>query len=109
MNREWRDKWIKALRSGAYIQGYRKLRTNDTYCCLGVLCDLVRPDLWHEYDRESFPGKVVYEHDAVIDKPNDYVLDKTGLETDNCEDLIELNDDEQAGFPAIADWIEKHL
>jgi hypothetical protein len=33
--------WITALTSGKYQQGQRRLRpTNDTYCCLGVVCDL---------------------------------------------------------------------
>ncbi len=41
MNQEVKEKWIAALRSGKYEQGQTKLRTlEDTYCCLGVLCDL---------------------------------------------------------------------
>ena len=33
-------KWVKALRSGDYKQGHGRLRTDDTFCCLGVACDL---------------------------------------------------------------------
>ncbi len=33
-------KWVKALRSGEYTQGRKKLRRGDTFCCLGVACDL---------------------------------------------------------------------
>lgn len=33
--------WVAALRSGTYTQGQFKLRRLDnTYCCLGVACDL---------------------------------------------------------------------
>lgn len=32
--------WVAALRSGKYTQGTGALCINDTYCCLGVLCDL---------------------------------------------------------------------
>jgi hypothetical protein len=33
--------WLQALRSGEYEQGTETLRTyEDTYCCLGVLCEL---------------------------------------------------------------------
>lgn len=41
-NRENFQKWVDALRSGAYKQGFGRLYTaeNDTYCCLGVACDL---------------------------------------------------------------------
>jgi len=33
-------KWVAALRSGKYEQGTGQLRNGDTYCCLGVLCDV---------------------------------------------------------------------
>lgn len=33
--------WTDALRSGDYVQGQKRLKTgNNTFCCLGVLCDL---------------------------------------------------------------------
>lgn len=35
-----KSQWIAALRSGDYKQGDRRLRQDDFYCCLGVLCDL---------------------------------------------------------------------
>jgi hypothetical protein len=35
------NEWVAALRSGKYKQGRRYLRScNDTYCCLGVLCEI---------------------------------------------------------------------
>ena len=40
MNTEVKQKWIDALRSGKYEQGSEKLRSQQGYCCLGVLCDL---------------------------------------------------------------------
>lgn len=45
LSRKQRDNlnsWITALRSGAYMQGHQKLHntTNNTFCCLGVACDL---------------------------------------------------------------------
>ena len=33
-------RWVEALRSGKYKQGAGQLRTGDSFCCLGVLCDL---------------------------------------------------------------------
>ena len=32
--------WLEALRSGEYTQGRFVLREQNSYCCLGVLCDL---------------------------------------------------------------------
>lgn len=41
MKRELFNKWTAALRSGNYTQGHGRLRSeNDTFCCLGVLCEV---------------------------------------------------------------------
>ena len=41
MNPEIKQRWVAALRSDKYKQGIGKLRhKDDTFCCLGVLCDL---------------------------------------------------------------------
>lgn len=37
---EIKDLWINALRSGNYQQGKKKLSVNNTFCCLGVLCEI---------------------------------------------------------------------
>lgn len=37
-------KWVKALRSGEFKQGKRRLRDGDAFCCLGVACDLFHRD-----------------------------------------------------------------
>lgn len=63
MKRELRDKWCEALRSGKYLQGRGALRVVtaegvDSYCCLGVLCDLVDPAGWRNMPRlNDMPGK----------------------------------------------------
>ena len=36
--------WVEALRSGNYQQGKIKLRKNDSYCCLGVGCEMFLGD-----------------------------------------------------------------
>ncbi len=42
MKKNIATKWVKALRSGKYKQGYLTLQDNKTggYCCLGVLCKI---------------------------------------------------------------------
>lgn len=45
MNRELRDRWVAALRSGDYKQGKYFLKQTDfkdnvSHCCLGVLCEV---------------------------------------------------------------------
>lgn len=38
--KEIREKWVEMLKSGEYTQGHGSLRTDDKFCCLGVLCEL---------------------------------------------------------------------
>lgn len=46
-NRELALNWVDALESGDYQQGQRFLHpTPDTFCCLGVMCDLANPEGW---------------------------------------------------------------
>ena len=45
--REFYQKWIAALRSGNYAQGFCKLRSkDDCFCVLGVACDVINPKGW---------------------------------------------------------------
>jgi hypothetical protein len=65
MNTEIKQKWIDALRSGDYQQGTGRLRSNDGFCCLGVLCDL--------YAQEHFnQGWVFKEENEENPLPQDY-------------------------------------
>lgn len=38
--KEHRKLWVEALRSGKYRQGEGALRSEDKFCCLGVLADI---------------------------------------------------------------------
>jgi len=40
MNQSILKQWLAALRSGDYKKGHGDLRRDDSYCCLGVLCEL---------------------------------------------------------------------
>jgi hypothetical protein len=43
MKKSWAKKWVKALRSGKYKQTKKTLKDENGYCCLGVLCSIVKP------------------------------------------------------------------
>jgi hypothetical protein len=49
MNQGIAQRWVQALRSGEYQQGKRCLRSNDGFCCLGVLCELHRQEAGGEW------------------------------------------------------------
>lgn len=42
MKTDIRDLWVTALLSGEYSQGQDQLTNGESYCCLGVLCELHR-------------------------------------------------------------------
>jgi hypothetical protein len=44
MKADIKARWIEALRSGNYTQGFGKLRDGNKFCCLGVLCELAVAD-----------------------------------------------------------------
>ena len=99
MNADIKAKWLEALRSGNYRQGYNELRCRNRHCALGVLCDIIDPDGWKEPDYAlhrgmfSTKGHVPMEADL---KPRD---------------LREISTRNDAGktFAEIADYIEANL
>lgn len=121
MNKLTRE-WIDALRSGKYEQGDGYLRLNDEmgghkYCCLGVLCEIVRDKGWvkgrWEGEDESFVGgntDFISESNYWESFPPDIVWNLTGLADTVQEHLATLNDNGK-DFLYIADeieWIVKH-
>ena len=111
MNPEVKQKWIDALRSGEYKQGYGQLCQPNTvrFCCLGVLCELAIKD-GLDVEKRKGETKTFYDGDIAI-LPRK-VMDWAGLE--NLDPLVNgvrvsrLND---AGstFPELANLIEKEL
>lgn len=110
MNARIKKLWIKALRSGKYKQGKGELRpTPDTFCCLGVLCDL------HSRTKEGKEWEVngAYEYAHVRGTLPIEVSEWAGL--DNGDPQIgrtlkasRLNDTGKT-FEYIASRIEKTL
>lgn len=105
---EFKQKWIEALRSGAYLQGKGRLydELDNTYCCLGVACivagipkdDIVgepTTDIESGIEEGKLPKGLVYENgDGENDKEIDY--------------LMQMNDQDGKTFEDIADFVEKN-
>ena len=113
MKAELKQRWVRALRSRKYKQGRGALRkkTPDgfTYCCMGVLADLIAPDSWENPEPN---GKC---HSNWANDMEEFDLDRLreiGLDPMEQCDLIAMNDGEESkpvGFRRIADWIEKNV
>ena len=98
MNAELKSKWVSALRSGRFKQGKRYLRNGDKYCCLGVLCSLVRPDETPDSPVGTWGG---YQGLPGTDVP-------IGLKPYVARALATMND-EGASFEEIANCIEDQI
>lgn len=101
MNPKVKKEWVKALRSGKYIQGRFHLKKNDKYCCLGVLTDLYNKK-FKKRDRG------LCSRNRTLSKR---IQEWAQLKSDIlCHDsiitLARLNDDGRS-FAEIADIIEK--
>lgn len=71
MKKEIAKLWTAALRSGKYKQGQLALHSiqnnNETFCCLGVLCDLYQQDRRKKKKKGLFvnktePSCIEYNH-----------------------------------------------
>ena len=108
MNPKIKARWLKALRSGRYKQAKGQLRKADSFCCLGVLCDLARKSKINKWDGEFFDGiedvpPMSVWNWAGLMGPNPVVMTRKGPET-----LSALND-RGVKFSTIANYIEKSL
>jgi hypothetical protein len=119
--------WVEALRSGKYKQTQEVLHRidskNESFCCLGVLCNL------YQQDRRSKKKKCLavckkqiekeYEisydgFSALLPRP---VIKWAGMKTENGSwdgtnektSLIYLNDEDRKTFKSIANVIEKNV
>lgn len=112
--------WIAALRSGQYKQGLYRLEHEGKFCCLGVLCHVLHqhPELGIEMLRHEGPDAVAtYSALTRTEYRNhvpDSIADELGLLTTMPSEasrlvasvLIGLNDDDDASFAEIAQYIE---
>ena len=120
MNKDYRDRWVTALRSGKYKQVFHALRAateneEEGHCCLGVLCDVYDSTRWGEWEEVvSLPAPLQDEmgldslaHFDVASLPAELQAKVTNLGWPDSQhpSLAELND-AGAGFELIADIIE---
>jgi len=105
MKPEIKQMWVEALRSGKYKQGqYRLRRNDDSFCCLGVLCDVVDHSSWSSHLNEDS-----YSYDDQFLTISESMKKYVELEVEECRDLVNLNDGCAKSFSEIADYIEENL
>ncbi len=88
---------MTALRSGKYAQGKSRLRDGNSYCCLGVACDLVGTGKFHD------DGIAYYRNKPHFGLMPPFVASLYGVSVSPWE-LANANDD-GVPFSEIADMI----
>lgn len=106
INPVYKKMWVEALLSGKYRQGHDQLKTSSgEYCCLGVLCSIVKPKVkW--VGKGALPPEVMRK--IEYPDPNgtgDILVKYEGMH----KYLSELNDFEGLDFNQIASIIEEQL
>lgn len=106
--------WVEALESGKYKQGTGCLRKGNSFCCLGVLCDLCRKEKglkwkrsskwsnWYFFNEESFLPFEVQKWAGLDSSNPDVEFDGDTFRLSN------LNDDGH-DFKEIAKAIRENL
>ena len=116
MDEHWKDRWVTALRSGDYVQTEGTLcRVEDgpdgvdTYCCLGVLCELV-PNTTKDKLDDDGDGVVfsyTYNKTTGIGRLPRDISGIANLSALAETTLVQMNDD-GVSFEEIADHIENN-
>lgn len=104
MKQDIKERWLKALRSGAFRQGRGRLRqcVRDgvtRHCCLGVLGEILAPS-------SKWTSKAITNDGTNL---RGSVLAELGLTFEHEGELVGMNDGERRTFEEIADWIERKL
>lgn len=105
MNKEVKEKWIAALRSGSYKQGQFSLETEEgEMCCLGVLCHVMFGNAREKQDESG------------VELLSAEFLNSIGLTEISQGFLSSMNDatgrfhrQTPKSFSEIADYIEENL
>lgn len=109
MNPEIKTKWIAALKSGEYEQGTGYLKHYNTYCCLGVLCDIHAKETGNSFVEGCYFGQNRVLPEEVIKWSKLGSSCGTYRAGGVTYTLWELNDVEGLSFNEIANIIEKEF
>lgn len=105
MNEVVKLKWVNALRSGHYKQGFGQLKNSkDEYCCLGVLCDIYAIT----YATSFNEGNNIMPVEKITNWAGLESRQKVIYKNQN-RHLADINDDEKLSFKEIAEIIIKQL
>lgn len=127
MNTQYLEKWTTALRSGEYKQTQCTLRRDvlepdaegdmvktSRFCCLGVLCDLVKDEVGAQWETAPLTGGVWLNGKGGSDGDINSgfliqsIVDLVELPLASQRKLTTMNDSDGATFEEIANYLEEN-
>lgn len=114
MNPQVKELWTAALRSGRFNQGFYQLAADDSYCCLGVLCEIAVQegviDTATELNGEKrYGSQKTYLPQQVVDWADLESRSPQVEVSEGSRSLSSLNDSRFYDFNKIANLIERNL
>lgn len=116
MDKEIKARWVEALRSGNYEQGRYNLRRRDQFCCLGVLCDVVKDEVNYNWLPVQDSEGTFYKFDEADEILPKVVADYADLQlsprvkvSGGEREIAILNDSAEYSFEQLADLIEEQF
>ena len=111
MKKTIKNRWLAALRSDKYRQGTEALRSGNTFCCLGVLCDLHAQATFVTWEYDEPTGRYSYLGETILLPLA--VCEWAGIEAQNplalSVFLTTHNDARGRSYKQIARLIDTHL
>jgi hypothetical protein len=118
MNKEIGKLWVEALRSEEYKQGRNALKSGDSFCCLGVLCDIAAKNGLGTWGPSPHKGSDIFcDHTGIKEAAylplgtRDWADIQTavGKFGDASSDVLHILNDCGVPFKEIADVIELNM
>lgn len=101
------QQWIDALLSGEFKQGKGRLRTGDSFCCLGVACAVKDNTKWVQYATEKGEPTYHWENAEYTHFLPMSLMKELGLTGEIQDRLVCMNDNGKT-FIEIAKQIKEY-
>lgn len=111
MNKKIKEDWVKALRSGKYKQGKGELhnKEDNTFCCLGVLCDLYIKEKEIEWQKKGANVGKFYPSGVITNWAGAKPINTWGITHNEGATSIDCLNDRGFSFETLAKLIEEQL
>lgn len=103
--------FVEKLRNGGYTKTHGGLRNDDSFCALGILCDISNLGVWEKMPRTHFDVYQIFSYktktESRLGRLPTEIVEWANI-TERGEKIISEFNDCLWSFSEIADYVEKH-